>query len=1049
MAETPDLKKVIDDMYLGNADISRLPNIFPEQYAAFNFASGVVQGEALDREGVQRQIKTGWGEISQGDILDIGGFNLSAADGLKIKNRADPRTAGKTPLKARGGFIDGKKVANNLEINWRRFTPIMAEGGLTADRVFDALYHADQHLFSGGAKEILEYPDRPAMEAVMKVFEYIDPLNSDQIYDPAAAELEYTGLTLIDHPRQNLRTPNPNKYPLPIGATLTAEYHGKDYHPEELKAAKKYWWTPVTDEDLSQWANAAADTVSVGGEIDKSQMPFSDFARKANQISDVRSLTGQAKINLPFVKAKNIPAVIKASKAGWQDIRPGMGVFNLRSLVDLSTEPSGGLGSHTAASNFLSSVSPAVQDLLVKSPSAMAAVEGGLSPLLDKVYKAIDTTQGSPEIEDFISGIYGQALTYYFENSGKNEQALVLGIANLNDIVSSWGEAKQAIPSDNKVAETYESSGDFLGKKLTMRLATAEENKVGCHAINLRYFPPGAPDRFCVADGVYEGEMREGKAFGYLISEEGTEGDVGFAISRGNGFFDWGHKNVNRGGVETPFVKEIKQAFPSSGDANTPLSARRQIQSFFEIFRKFFGTTDAGEIQKVIGHVNKLLEDKKLNPATGMMETALDRGKPLKFFNKPAAKLSQEKLKKVSEEIAPKFKITAESLKKFRKLKTLGIGIGIGAAAAAFPSVASAATGAAGGGGGLASTLITGAAIIGGIGVAAGLGVAAYKGAKAAKIPSVLGNIMSGPGGGTINRNTGSRIYNNRFIQGELDLTTRGFFAGIGSVINDFGLNRRIGGFDPSGKPSSFLDSFFGKALGTSGYVHPVYRADEAFWQVANNLDDAYQGWKNYITTSHSRSSGLAKFFHGARYHGFKLLDSVGDGWLNKQLVKAGGLSTMIAPALMGYGAIGDFKSGYRQSGVLGGIGNTALGIATGLVQNKVIAGALLNPTIGLTGGAVAAAAGYTAFKIFDVRNKGADYIRSGRMGGISWNRGPTPGMSSSIGASVRQRAINAMENSRFNAMKAIGNESYMMSAPKARYSGSTAIYGTSSMLSY
>jgi hypothetical protein len=57
--------------------------------------------------------------------------------------------------------------------------------------------------------------------------------------------------------------------------------------------------------------------------------------------------------------------------------------------------------------------------------------------------------------------------------------------------------------------------------------------------------------------------------------------------------------------------------------------------------------------------------------------------------------------------------------------------------------------------------------------------------------------------------------------------------------------------------------------------------------------------------------------------------------------------------------------------------------------------------------------------------------------------------MSSSIGASVRQRAINAMENSRFNAMKAIGNESYMMSAPKARYSGSTAIYGTSSMLSY
>jgi len=385
-----------------------------------------------------------------------------------------------------------------------------------------------------------------------------------------------------------------------------------------------------------------------------------------------------------------------------------------------------------------------------------------------------------------------------------------------------------------------------------------------------------------------------------------------------------------------------------------------------------------------------------------------------------------------------------EKLVKIGKVGGLALALGIGV-----PAVASASTGAVGGGGGLGSTLITGAAIIGGIGVATGLGVAAYKGAKAAKIPSVLGNIMSGPGGGTINRNTGSRIYNSGFIQGELDLTTRGFFAGIGSVINDFGLNRRISGFDQSGKASGFLDSFFGKALGSTGYVHPVYRAEEAFWQVANNLDDAYQGWKNYISTSASRSSGIAKFFHGARYSGFKLLDSVGDGWLNKQLVKMGGLSTMIAPALMGYGAIGDFKSGYRTGGVLGGIGNTALGITTGLVQNKVIAGALLNPAIGLTGGAVAAAAGYTAFKVFDVRNKGAQYMRSGRMGGISWNRGPTPGMSSSMGASVRQRAINAMENSRFSAMKAIGNESYMMSAPKARYSSSTAIYGTSSMLSY
>jgi len=379
----------------------------------------------------------------------------------------------------------------------------------------------------------------------------------------------------------------------------------------------------------------------------------------------------------------------------------------------------------------------------------------------------------------------------------------------------------------------------------------------------------------------------------------------------------------------------------------------------------------------------------------------------------------------------------------------LGIGIG-------FPSIASASTGTSPVDGGLGSTLAIGA---GAVGVATVAGVGAYSYSKIRKAglnPRVAGGAAgggaagaAGAAAGAVNRNRGSWIYNSGFVQEELDLTTRGFFAGIGSVINDFGFNRRTGSFDTSGKPDSFIDSLFGKALKQDGYVHPVFRAEEATWRVASNLDDAYKGWKDFVKTSYDNSSGITKLFQGVRYHGFKILDSVGDGWLNKQLVKAGGFSTIIAPALMAHGALGDFKEGYRRGGLIGGAFKTVTGLISGLVQNKVIAGILLNPATGLLGAGITAAAGYTAFKIFDVRNKGAEYIRSGRMGGLSWNRGPTPGMSGSMAATARQRGLNAMNNSRFNAMKAMGNESYMMNAPKSRYANSTAIHGITPVLSY
>jgi hypothetical protein len=1078
MAENPDLKKVIDEMYLGNADISRLQNIFPD------IAETVTDATKSPR------YSNASNTLNASSIKDIYDLEQGA---ITDSNFKEIQTSQNRNLVSRTGQIDGQSVRNNFEINWRRFAPMMAEEGLTADRVFSALYHFNDTAFkqtsrfsisSAGLGDpnpvmrmsdaILDYHDRPAMEAVMKVFEYIDPSNSDQIYDEGGAGLNHAGKALLDYPR----TAEKRIPALPVGLTLKAEHLGRTYHTEELKAAKRYWQTPVTDEDLLQWSQTAAAVpertkkakafgiVPESRQIDLSLMEFSDFAGRANKIGqNIDSLPGEIKAILPFVKGKNLPFVLKGfsdrevlpsvTDSQW-DIgavagrrpaplragkSPGDSLINRTSLAT-GRDFIGVSDVDLAAAHFLPSASPGLQDFLFKSPSAMAAVEEGLHPILAK----IDASTGrevAAAIKPFLAGGYGQFLSYYFENKGKNEQSILGGIKNINDVVDSWIGLRAGLPTDvsTNMPREIETSGEFLGKKLKLRLATAEEAQIGANAINIKY-----GGNFCVGNGAHQREMKVGAEFGYLISEEGTPEDIGFALSRGNGFFDWGYKQLNSTHASHPFVKEIQQAFPSNGDAATPLGRTREISSFFETFRQFFGTQEASQPHKAREHLTKMLGIKKNDPETGLPFGHLDRPRTLNFHSRSDNAKSRKILQTAEKEIKARFKLTPDRIRRLKSLKGLGIGIAVGAAAAAFPSIASAATGAPAGPSSLSGALITGAAIIGGAGAAVGT-YKALQGLKTGTSPAVLGSPMAPPG--SVNRNYGSRIYNSGFVQNELDLTTRGFFAGLGSVINDFGLNRRVTGFDQSGKASGFIDSFFGRALGSTGYVHPVYRAEEAFWQVANNLDDAYQGWKNYISAAHSNSSGISKFFHGARYHGFKLLDQVGDGWLNKQLVKMGGLSTIIAPALMAHGAIGDFKSGYRQAGIVGGVGNTALGIATGLVQNKVIAGALLNPMVGLTGAAVAAAAGYTAFKIFDVRNQGAQYIRSGRMGGISWNRGPTPGMSSSMGASIRQRSINAMENSRFSAMKAIGNESYMMSAPKARYSGSTAIYGTSSMLSY
>jgi hypothetical protein len=217
---------------------------------------------------------------------------------------------------------------------------------------------------------------------------------------------------------------------------------------------------------------------------------------------------------------------------------------------------------------------------------------------------------------------------------------------------------------------------------------------------------------------------------------------------------------------------------------------------------------------------------------------------------------------------------------------------------------------------------------------------------------------------------------------------------------------------------------------------------------VSATLEEATAKWGEHIRSTAKNETGFMKLLTGARAGIYERLG--GDkGGINKLLARGGGAGSLIAPTLTGVGAMMDFREGYRDGGVLGGVAGAATGYAKMAVTNKIIAGVLTNPVLGLTGAAALAGTMYSAYKIFDVRNQGNNYLKMGRMQGLSWSRGATPGMDSQQSNTIRQRSLMAMQNSRFNAMKAMGNESYMMSAPKSRYSNSTAIVGQTPMLSY
>jgi len=316
-----------------------------------------------------------------------------------------------------------------------------------------------------------------------------------------------------------------------------------------------------------------------------------------------------------------------------------------------------------------------------------------------------------------------------------------------------------------------------------------------------------------------------------------------------------------------------------------------------------------------------------------------------------------------------------------------------------------------------------------------------------------------------VNGNVGNRMQNygmtamrnSSYVNRELNLSAQGWVGGLVSIANDMGFNRMNAEYGPDGKAIKTMDAWFGRVIrGGQGYSAPIFQAVTENGKVVNKVaytavdsaEKAAEMWSKHIKEAVNKTEGIEKMMARGRafIHGYTGAPTSG---VNKLLAATGGASKLIAPGFMLFGAAGDFKEGYRQGGVMGGAASAVGGIIKTKAMMEIGRAALMNPLVGGIGALTIGGTIYSAHKIFSVTNEGSNYLKMGRMEGISWNRGSTPGMGGGMAATIRGRALAAMENSRFNAMRSLGNESYMITAPRSRYANSTTIMSQAPMLSY
>lgn len=262
-------------------------------------------------------------------------------------------------------------------------------------------------------------------------------------------------------------------------------------------------------------------------------------------------------------------------------------------------------------------------------------------------------------------------------------------------------------------------------------------------------------------------------------------------------------------------------------------------------------------------------------------------------------------------------------------------------------------------------------------------------------------------------------------INHELNATMgRSLLSDLGSFASNLGFHRKVIS-GPNGA-SVTATAFGNRILNSKGVGFNWLSGSDGVWSGHSTLDAA--------VTSNKGAGSLGALM------GKNASKTTGVfGALNKARYASGGYG--LGGAFAAYTAYSSAAEEYSASGsMISSMGAGAMGLGKSLVQNKMIAVAIRNPWI-----FAPAAAGLGAYAVMDSYSAGNRYLRQTRLHEMNGN--VSAASQSQQAYTMRQRSMMAMENSRFGAMRALGNEAMPMHMPKARYSNSN--YNDSPILGY
>lgn len=273
-----------------------------------------------------------------------------------------------------------------------------------------------------------------------------------------------------------------------------------------------------------------------------------------------------------------------------------------------------------------------------------------------------------------------------------------------------------------------------------------------------------------------------------------------------------------------------------------------------------------------------------------------------------------------------------------------------------------------------------------------------------------------------------------RAWRNELNLTTGNGVAGsMSSIALNFGFHRKI---------------IEGQNSASTIFLNRVWNSNAtSFKNVLGDYVDEVDGkFYNYssiddmLDARHSRS--ISQIVNNNSMTDIQKQSALSKikkpGKLAKGFQAAGGSLAVMGPLLnVLFAGYAGFSEWSRTGSLSKGLAAGGKDFVSGLVVGKIAGTALASSANFLLFG-TAAAAGIGVYSVYNSKNVGNNYLKASRMS--EWGGGVSPQAMSRPAFTMRQRAMQSMEFSKFNVMRALGNESLGAHTAKMRYANNSPV---------